>query len=167
MHLAPGTKLVLRVGRLRPLGFILFGLLVGLLGGGGVADGGVGGWFLVAVGVGLVGIGIWILCSGQMYLRLNPAGFSFGTLMGRFAYSWDDVAEFVAGEANGLGCVLFCLVGEEEAGRMDGPEPRVLPDTYGMKAERLASLLNDWRARYASRVSYTLPDGTNTAGSAM
>lgn len=123
--------------------FILAGLLLVLAALGGVlmAAAGLGmvsspviaalGLFCFLAGAGFGGLLLYKLFSGAFLLRLAPRGFT----LGRRAYAWADVGEFVPGI--GLQCqnVYFSHRGRR----------RSLPNAYGMTADALAALLNRQR----------------------
>ena len=107
--------------------------------------------------VGLVGL-LGLLPGGRAYIELSPQGFSTYGMYRKWFFRWSDIQEFkvikiesktMVGwnyqpgfRAEGLGRetgrkISFTLGGVEA----------VFPDLYGMKAEDLAALMNEWRER--------------------
>jgi hypothetical protein len=90
-------------------------------------------------------------------LTLTTDGFMFTSFGRRVTRRWQDVDSFVAVRTSALsGVVGIRLAISSE--RLSGPrraamaiagyDGGALPDTYGMKADDLAALMNDWRGRY-------------------
>jgi len=93
------------------------------------------------------------LAPNASYLKLSPQGLQWSTLFRRWALiPWEEIGEFGVAWAGLKKMVVF----DQRADR--GPlvamsrglvgASRALPDTYGMKAEALAVLLNEWRTRH-------------------
>ncbi|MDE3201575.1 MAG: hypothetical protein KGN79_11720 [Acidobacteriota bacterium] len=95
------------------------------------------------------------LLPGAAYLRLNSDGFRFCSLFRRSSLIlWQDVSDFrvVPIPPSGHRMVVFDRQGAPSrkvrrinrhlVGASDG-----LPDSYGLKPEELAALLNEWRSR--------------------
>jgi len=121
---------------------------------------------LVGSLVGFFGLGalasFWMLLPNSAYLLLTPAGFTIRTLLKRKEYRWREVEEFHAATFRGTPWVVFTLSRE---GKVNLPETSLrglnkalsegddnLPDTYGMNAEELAELMNQWRKRSTGAV---------------
>lgn len=96
------------------------------------------GWFVTAV-FGLTGAAFVVhLLPGASYLRLTRQGLYCRSLYRRpWFLEWAKVTEFRVATAGYRNLVFF-----EDA---RSGNPRMLPDTYGMKADALAELLNRWR----------------------
>jgi hypothetical protein len=89
------------------------------------------------------------------YLELTEQGFAFASLFRRASVPWRDVQGFVT-----VRIQLNHMVGWNYVPGFQGAEAMrkastalagvqaALPDTYGMSAEALAALLNDFRSRY-------------------
>ncbi|TMC96471.1 MAG: hypothetical protein E6J05_14190 [Chloroflexi bacterium] len=101
------------------------------------------------------------LFSSSMYLSLTPERFTMGTLWGTRTIRWSDVTSFTAEQvAYRSKMVKFDYVPANSehssmravARSLSGHDAG-LPDTYGMKAEDLAALMNAWRSRYAHGAS--------------
>jgi hypothetical protein len=124
--------------------------------------------FFAAPGGRVGGIVVFVFFGGcaavaatQLVLRstltLTTDGFTFTSLGRRVTRRWQDVDSFVAVRTSALsGVVGIRLAISSE--RLSGPrraamaiagyDGGALPDTYGMKADDLAALMNDWRGRY-------------------
>jgi hypothetical protein len=114
------------------------------------------------------GLGIPIslvqLFSSRTYLSLTPEGFTMGTLWGSRTNRWADVTSFVSEvityrpwPLRPLKMVRFDYSSPSSTrpklrafARAVSGHDAVLPDTYGMRAEDLAELMNRWRSRYAN-----------------
>lgn len=119
-----------------------------------IGDGEPMGW-LVA---GVFGLGAAILLAsalpGANFLRLTDEGFEARTLFRTWRFRWADVAGFGVGAAGGQVLVMFDLAPaylERHPSRLV-PVSRALsgfdaglPQTYGLKAEALAALMESWR----------------------
>ena len=97
------------------------------------------------------------MLPGALYLELRPTGFVVCSLFRSSPQTaWSAVTPFTVTRVTAKKMVVYnhrdpngaTLTGEI-ARQLVGVEGG-LPDTYGMKAEELASLLNDWRQRYGS-----------------
>jgi hypothetical protein len=97
------------------------------------------------------------LVPGASYLRLEPSGFLVCSLFrADRLWGWDEVTGFrVYDLPGGTRQVGFDFApGAEPAGsrlasRLAGVQG-ALPNTYGLKAEELADLMNRWREEHAS-----------------
>jgi hypothetical protein len=147
-------QLVLRASKLKNLlsalvscVFIAGGVWL-ILGGDGI------GWFVAGFfGLCLIVFLVQMLPQSS-YLRLDPEGFEIRTLFQSSRYKWDDVAVFGTKKI-GSKMVIFLFSPEYENGKtargislaVAGVEG-ALPDTYGMSAEELANLMNEWREKH-------------------
>jgi hypothetical protein len=107
------------------------------------------GWLPLA----LFGLGGFVfalqLLPGASYLKLDPEGLTVQSLFRSSSFAWAEIAGFSPGLVRG---VVFDLVpGSKRQSRLRrfnsaalGAEC-ALPDTYGLSAERLADLLNEWK----------------------
>ena len=152
---------VLRPGRLK-WGLVLAACGVFVAGGALIFFEAPGGRVGGAVVMGLFGFGAIVsmlqLASGSR-LELSPAGFTVAALGRRATMGWSEVGSFdvVAAGPGALNrMVAVNLVREEHVGGVPGAVRaafgynRLLPDTYGMKAERLAALMNEWRSMHSA-----------------
>jgi len=110
---------------------------------------------------GFFGLGVMIaivsLLPGSSYLDLSSTGFEIRSLYRKWFVRWTDVQEFypvVISNRRMVGWDYSAAYTAHSLGRkisrgMSGIEAG-LPDTYGMSAESLASLLNEWRIRHAT-----------------
>jgi hypothetical protein len=112
------------------------------------------GWFVaVLFGLGSLVFALQLL-PGSSYLLLEPDGFTVRTLYRSQKYGWAEVERFGVTRIGGNKTVAFDFssqygkyrVARQVAAGLSGYEG-TLPDTYGMKPERLAELLNEWKAR--------------------
>lgn len=126
-----------------------------VMGGYAVSEGKTLGWLAVA----FFGFGCFIalvsLLPGSSYLELRPDGMQMCTLYRKWLVRWRDVETFFPVLSNGQKTVGW-LYNEQYrvqaiinkiSMRLTGADAG-LPDTYGMTAEALADLLNEWRLRY-------------------
>jgi hypothetical protein len=150
-------KLVLKPGRSKPAALFFVTALVAAIGVGLALDGNPAGWAVVLVAVTCAAVCWRLLTSPRRDLRLNQSGFAFGSPLRRHAFSWCDVQSFgvagfgpnrvvamtfASGVARGLKA-RFCR-------RVAGFD-RLLMDSYGLRADELARLLESWRAHYGKR----------------
>jgi hypothetical protein len=126
-------------------GFAAIGVLM-------IRDGHLAGWYCLA----FFGLGVLIflvqLVPGASYLKLDARGFTVRSLYRSTSYRWSDVIGFAPGRIGGNRGVVFNLTPESQQQRrlrrfnaaVFGAEA-ALPDTYGVSAERLAEILNEWK----------------------
>ncbi|WNM18101.1 STM3941 family protein [Flavobacterium capsici] len=103
------------------------------------------------------------LFPGATQLELNEEGFTTTNLFKTNFTKWSDVNSFAVGSVGSTNylwrkkMVMFDYAyefDEYETGRniskhLAGYEG-ALPDTYGMKANKLAELMNEWKRKYGS-----------------
>jgi hypothetical protein len=163
-HMAERTTLLLRPSRRK------FGLLV--LAAGVLVAGGVSmiashdrlttvvGWVAV-IFFGLGGIVSVAQLFMKSYLLLTPEGFAVRGLGRQYMTAWSDVTGFSAIRPTSMYPVSKMIVynfapgysrmpGVRRLGRAISGYEAGLPDTYGMRPEDLAALMNEWRARHAA-----------------
>ena len=105
---------------------------------------------------------LWMLLPNSAYLLLTTTGFTVRTLFKQKDYRWAEVEDFGATILRGKPWVVFTLSRE---GKVNLPETSLrglnkavsggddnLPDTYGMSAEELAELMNQWKKRSTGAV---------------
>jgi hypothetical protein len=146
--------LILRPSKIK-VGLILALCLAFTVGGGWMIHGHRrGGWFAAIVfGLGSLICALQLL-PGSSYLLLEPDGFTVRTLYRSQKYGWAEVERFGVTRIGGNKTVAFDFsrryerwrMGRQVAAGISGYEG-MLPDTYGMKAEQLAGLLNAWKTR--------------------
>ena len=114
-----------------------------------------GGWLCA----GFFGLGVLVaivsLLPGSSYLDLSSNGIEIRALYRKWFVRWTDVQEFypvVISNRRMVGWDYSASYTAHSLGRkvsrgMSGIEA-ALPDTYGMSAESLATLLNEWRIRH-------------------
>lgn len=118
-----------------------------------VRDGETWGWPVLV----FFGIGFWVplllLWPRAAYLRLTQHGFEYKTLWRRRYHRWADIAAFGVARISGNDMVVWQWApgvqppaGTRLSVALTGVEA-ALGDTYGMKAEQLAALMEEWRAR--------------------
>lgn len=114
-------------------------------------------WFIVLFFGLMVFISALQFVPGANYLELRRDGFTFSSLFRKKSFFWSDVEQFGTYRMANSGSeyVGFNLsqnyrknltFGEKISITMVGWEAG-LPDTYGMKAQKLAELMEEWRAR--------------------
>ncbi|MEO1131668.1 MAG: hypothetical protein AAFX40_03065 [Cyanobacteria bacterium J06639_1] len=147
--------------RLRPnprstLGYLVFCLVFVALGVFMILDGDWRGWYVAIVfGLGSLMFAA-ILLPNCAYLELSPEGLTVCSLYRVHRYTWQDIEGFgVAAIAlnsavgfNFSGTHSTQNVATQIAAGLSGYEA-ALPDTYGMSAEALAAVLNEYRTYYA------------------
>ncbi len=122
-----------------------------------IRKGAMGGWFLaILCGLGCVVFAV-TLWPGASYLRITSEGFVVRSLFRRWPLArWNSVSEFhvaqvpgrwprtkmVVYDQEGLSSQRLARISRSLAGASCG-----LPDTYGHKAEALAAIMNQWRAK--------------------
>lgn len=95
-------------------------------------------------------LAVVMLVNDHENLRLAEDGFVVGRIWRDTAYRWAEVSPFKIVAIRGSSRVAFDAAGDRSilAGfaRKQFGVSTILPDSYGMKAEELADLLNAWRA---------------------
>lgn len=149
-----GQALVLKPKEAKYVGLILFCLALGAAGVSMARSGKAAGWFVAGLfGVGGLVLTIQLL-PGASYLALKPEGFVMCSFFRPWAFSWTDVDSFSVGSMGRNKVVTFRFsesyqkqTGARKLARAISGAEAALPDTYGMDAEELARLLNEWRNR--------------------
>lgn len=94
-------------------------------------------------------LAVAMLVYGHANLRLAEDGFAVGRIWRDAAYRWTDVSPFEIVSIHGSGRVGFDVPGDHgilaNLARKQFGASAILPDSYGMKAEELADLMNAWR----------------------
>jgi hypothetical protein len=128
------------------LGFTAMGVLM-------IRDGaGLKGWFFASFFGLAVVVFLASLWPGASYLKLTPTGVECCSLFRRWFYPWETVSDFGVGHISGYKMVVFSrhchsYVRLPAFNRWLWGVTDALPDTYGLKHEELAELLNKWRRR--------------------
>jgi hypothetical protein len=150
-----GEELVLRASRFRyalyALGCLVFVAIGALLAERGRPEG----WWLALVFGASALLFLIGVAAGENYLRLTTSGFEVRTFFRSHFYRWQDVLGFGVARLHVYRYVTIFLMpdyietlrGREAAAAMTGVEG-MLPDTYGMRAEDLVELLEEWRVRH-------------------
>jgi hypothetical protein len=157
MEIPQDNRLLLRPSKLGTLGLLL---LCSAFVAGGVWSGYEGktmGWLTAAFfGLGIVVAIVHILPSAS-YLLLTENGLKARTLYRSWSVAWKDIAFFTT-ITIGHRMVVFNYADHYDKAKMTrGVARRIagyegaLPDTYGMKADQLADLLNYWKATFEMR----------------
>ena len=121
-----------------------------------IAEGNWRGWLVSGIfAFGLALSGLFFL-PGSAYLELRPDGFTVCTFWRKQDYRWDAVSAFGVTTIAHNRFVAFDFIADEDrpkgagiAAAVSGAESS-LPDTYGMRADALATLMNEWRERALS-----------------
>jgi hypothetical protein len=102
-------------------------------------------------------LSIMNLLPGRAYLLLTPGEFAYRTLFKSRTYRWSEVEGFEAFAFRETSRVVFTLSREgklrfSESGfrkfnKAVGGGDDSLPDTYGMSADKLAELMNQWKEK--------------------
>ena len=126
------------------LGFTVLGILQ--------ARDDTGGGILVAGGFGLATAAFAVLLLPRRgYLSLTPDHLTVCSFYRTRRYRWSDVLSFGVGRF-GLQKIVAVRLSPDKnrhAEETSSGHEDALPDTYGLPAEQLAVLLDDWRRRYA------------------
>lgn len=148
------NTLILRPSKIRMGLFLALCLAFTVVGGLMIYGNQRAGWYVVIVfGLGSLVFAVQLL-PGSSYLLLEPDGFTVRALYRSQKYGWAEVERFGVTHIGGNKTVAFDFSSEYGKGRVarrvaagiSGYEG-ALPDTYGMKPEQLAELLNEWKAR--------------------
>ncbi len=114
------------------------------------------GWLCVL----FFGLGVLValinLLPGCSYLDLTSDGMEIRSLYRKWFVRWTDVQEFFPASVANRPMICWNYtqsfagqrLGRKISSGLTGVEA-ALPDTYGMYAEDLANLLNDWRTKHA------------------
>jgi len=111
------------------------------------------GWFASSFfGLGVI-VAIVQLLPNASHLHLTESGLEVRTLYRSWSVSWNDIAFFAAASIGPNRMVVFNYSDHcDRAKMMRGFARKIagyegaLPDTYGMSADQLADLLNNWKA---------------------
>jgi hypothetical protein len=158
-HLGSDETRVLRASRFKWAVLLLAGAVFAM---GGVlvffaAPGGRVGGIVVFVFFGACAVVAAIQLVLGSTLTLTTDGYTFTSLGRLVTRRWQDVEPFVAVRTSAIGGVVGIrlavpserLPGPRRAARaVAGYDGGALPDTYGMKADDLAALMNEWHSRY-------------------
>lgn len=145
---------VLRPSRGKLLAQVLLGLVFAVVGVWMGRSGKSAGWFVAGVfGIGSLGLSVQLFPNAS-YLALSAEGFVMCSMFRPWKFAWTDVGAFAVGHLGNRKVVMFnfsdsyrkLAAGRAVARIISGAEG-ALPDTYGMGAEELARLLNEWRLR--------------------
>lgn len=99
-------------------------------------------------------VGIVNILPNASYLHLTPDGFEVKSLYKLRSYAWSDVHDFRVYDVSDISKLVgFDLSDSHPANKtarkisstVAGVEDS-LPDNYGMKAEALARMMNEWKA---------------------
>jgi hypothetical protein len=92
-------------------------------------------------------------------LTMTPEGFTFTGLGRRVTRAWKDIDSFVPVRTSALSSMvgIRLAVSAEQRSRLRkaainiwGYDGGAIPETYGMRADELAALMNQWRDRYGN-----------------
>jgi hypothetical protein len=171
MNIHENDQLVLRPSKRSTLGLLLgCSIFVGA----GVWMATIGkpiGWIAVIFfGLGVV-VALVQLIPNASYLVITQKGFEIGSLFRSHTYSWHEVTFFAVATTYYHGMVVFNFSASYEKAKVARNVAKAiagyegaLPGTYGMKADQLADLLNEWKARFdlswanGSSPFYSCPD---------
>lgn len=122
-----------------------------------VRDGDWMGWFVLGF-FGLCALVFAVqMLPGASRLRLDRHGFTFTSLFRSSTVPWSEVSGFFVAPVGGRAMVCWEYaanvprdVRSRRLSRALAGVEAGLPETYGLRAEALAELLEDWRRRHAS-----------------
>ena len=112
------------------------------------------GWVLVLFFGACFIVAVLGFVPGASYLKLMPDGFVHCSLWRKNRFRWRDVKDFHVIYMRGHPMIVFDVSGLERVSIMAGLSRFVsgadaaLSDTYGLKADDLAKLMNDWKAKF-------------------
>ncbi|TMC28061.1 MAG: hypothetical protein E6J32_09550 [Chloroflexi bacterium] len=138
------------------IGFVVKGGYArrGLLG---IHDERIIGWLIIALFAAGLPVSLITLFSRRLFLELGPEGFILGSLRGVKRRAWNELSGFGVRSLGRAGRrVVYKLAGSPPKRSVGVLVPSsvdydgILPDTYGMSADKLAILLEEWRQRYGS-----------------
>ena len=110
------------------------------------------GWFVALFFGACLAVGLLNFVPGSAYLRLTKDGFRARSLWRRFEYRWSDVEDFRVFNVSGNALVVFNVTSPTKRSLVESLSKNLsgghagLPDTYGLKAQALADLMNQWKA---------------------
>jgi hypothetical protein len=150
------NRLLLRPSKKGSLGLLLICSVFVAAGVWAASEGHIIGWFASCFfGLGVL-VAIVQLLPNASYLLLTENGLEARTMYRSWSVSWKDIAFFTTASIGPMNrMVVFNFSDHYErakitrrfAGGIAGYEG-ALPDTYGMKADELADLLNNWKASF-------------------
>ena len=147
----PDDSLILLPSRRKYAGMLLGSLAFVAIGLAIIGEGHMTGWLVV---------GFFALCAAAFlvnilpqasYLKLTVDNFEYVALFRKTQLQWTSVSSFGVTRVDGRAMVMFDILDQQTAAaalarRLLGAGAG-LPDTYGLNAEELAQLMNDWRER--------------------
>ena len=158
MEMPEDNRLLLRPSKKGSLGLLLICSAFVALGVWMVSKGELIGWFASCFfGLGVI-VAIVQLLPNASHLHLTESGLEVRTLYRSWSVSWKDVAFFATASIGHNRMVVFNYSDHYDRAKMMRGFARkiagyegALPDTYGMKAEELADMLNSWKANFELR----------------
>ncbi|MDQ3713913.1 MAG: hypothetical protein M3388_17075 [Acidobacteriota bacterium] len=113
-------------------------------------------WLIIGFfGLGSIVFALLLLPTAS-YLRLTPEGFTMCSLFRSHSYNWSEIEDFAVGKMANMETVIFdhsLFYKNQNTLRKTNKKffgfEAGLPDTYGMSAEELANLMNEWKRRFA------------------
>lgn len=149
--------LQLKTSPWRHLGLLVISLVFVAIGILMVRDGEGIGWFVLGF-FGLCALAFAVqMLPGASRLRLDRDGFTVTSLFRSSTVRWSEVSRFFVAQVGGRAMVCWDYAGAVPRSTASRRLSRTLagveaglPDTYGLNAEALAELLEDWRQRHAS-----------------
>ena len=117
--------------------------------------------FMGWLGVCFFGLGVLVffisLFPSANYLKLDENGFEVCNLYRKTRYNWQDIHSFSAGSIHMNAMVFYDFSPNFKKQRtlrkintkIAGSQA-ALPNTYGLKAEALADLMNDYKEKYTT-----------------
>ena len=115
------------------------------------------GWVMVAFFSPGIPVAIWLLVSGQSYLRLDPIGVEVKSPWKPALIKWTDVNGFYVATLHGNKMIAIAYSssyqgmasGRKVAAFLSGMEG-ALPNHYQASPEEVCETLNRWRKKYGS-----------------
>jgi len=129
-----------------------------------ISDGETAGWLpFIFFGLGIL-VSIVTMLPGASYLRLSTEGYEVCSLFRKHTVKWRDIGPLGVGISSGNKMVVFDyspsytehVSSRQLAKNMTGFEG-ALHDTFGMSAEELAEVMNEWRETCLQTVRIRFP----------
>jgi hypothetical protein len=145
-----GDERILRPDKWKLVPFLLLSLAFAVIGIRIVREGSASGW-LAVIGFSMSSAALAVmLLSRSGDLRLDADRFTIRSVFGVRSYRWRDIERFVVAPFGFFKIVAFTPIPQRRGATAHGGVKETLPDTYGMPAEELADLMNQWRERHAA-----------------
>ena len=145
-----GDERILRPDKWKLVPFLLLSLAFAVIGVRIVREGSASGW-LAVIGFSMSSVSLAVmLLSRSGDLRLDADRFTIRSVFGVRSYRWCKIERFIVAPFGFFKIVAFIPTPRRHVVTNDSQVKETLPDTYGMPAQELADLMNEWRNRHAA-----------------